>query len=239
MDVDKPGTGIVSNLLSVVFPWRCVHCGREGKRLCPPCAADLEPVGTRLCRRCGKPAFYEVPECRECRGRRFQFGRARAAFRYEGPARSLVHCLKFSGQRRLAALMADLSCGSSGHLTDLCKGANLTYVPLHESRLAGRGYNQAGLYAGALSRKLGLPLRNVLLKKHSTPSQNELGFNDRMGNVFGSFGLRRRTRVNGGRMVLVDDVYTTGSTVSECARVLREGLGVKVDVWTFARTVKS
>ncbi len=135
--------------------------------------------------------------------------------------------------------MADLSCNNGG-LTSPGEAFTLTYVPLHRSKLLSRGYNQAGLFARALSRRLGLPLQDLLCKQYPTLAQNQLGFDERRLNLEGGFALKRgmRPRIRGGRVLLVDDVYTTGSTVSECARVLKEGLAVDVDVFTFARTVR-
>jgi len=133
--------------------------------------------------------------------------------------------------------MADITCNFSG-LTAAAKDATLTYVPLHRSKLLTRGYNQAGLYAQALSRRLNLPVRDLLTKHHPTPPQNQLGFNERRRNLAGSINLRPGAGIEGERVLLIDDVYTTGSTAAACARALREGLGVEVEVWTFARTVR-
>ena len=239
-----------SELLSILFPVRCVHCGRPGGWLCPECLAALRPLGEPACSRCGRPArsgeeaCNRSHGCRECRGRELHFASARAAFAFTGPARSLVHRLKYSGQRRLADYMAGLA-SDRARLTTPPKAVTLTYVPLHSSKLVSRGYNQAGLFARALSRSLGLPLRELLCKQHLTQPQNQLGYDERLRNPEGSFALRdglgrtARSATAGDRILLVDDVYTTGSTVSECARVLSEGLGMEVHVWTFARTVKT
>lgn len=230
---------MLSGLLATVFPWRCVHCGRGGERFCPACAGALEVAGPACCRRCGRPGIRETSGCPECRGRRLWFGSARAAFRYEGPARSLVHALKYCGLRRLAVDMAALTLTHAAGLTGYLEGATLTYVPLHESRRLNRGYNQAGLYARALSQELGGAVGDFLIKKRPTVPQNQLDLKGRTGNLKGSIVLRPGRHPRSSRLVLVDDVYTTGSTVSECARVLKQGLGVDVDVLVFARTVRS
>lgn len=236
IEIAPPGT--LSGLLSVFFPLRCVHCGAAGNWLCQDCAEGLVPIGPFACRRCGRPSAVDVPECRECRGRPLQFEDAGAAFVFDGPARSLVHRLKYSGHRRLACLMADLSCQHTS-LTDKGKEVTLTYVPLHRSRLLNRGYNQAGMYARALARRLDLPVRDLLSKKNPTPPQNRLNLDERKVNLGGSITLRKGARCGTPRVLLIDDVYTTGSTASECAAVLKKGLGVDVSVWTFARTVKA
>lgn len=231
-----PAGAVLADLLSVLLPRRCVACGCPGARLCLACAAALSPPGPALCGRCGRPSPRPLPDCLECRGRRLYFDSARAAFRYEGPARAMVRALKYSGQWRLAALMAELSAGVPG-LTDLAKGATLTCVPLHRSKLLGRGYNQAELYARALARRLDVPFERLLAKSRPTPAQNRLDRAGRRRNLKGSFSLRPKART-AGRVVLVDDVYTTGSTASECARLLHRQLEVEVSVWTFARTVR-
>ena len=270
--IRAPQPGPLDNFLSLLFPLRCVHCGRGGDWLCPECLAALEPIGPDRCRRCGRPARIDlsgrglpgssglpglreapVPHalsgagdplasrdpagCPECRGRRLPFSSAGAAFRYSGPARSLVHALKYSGQRRLARFMAAISADLSG-LTRGTREVTLTYVPLHRSKLLARGYNHAGLYAQAVSRCLDLPLENLLTKCRPTPAQNRLNFHERRKNLSESISLRRRDQKAARRVILIDDVYTTGSTAAECAGVLREEMGVTVEVWTFARTVK-
>ena len=243
--IELPEPGLFSGFLSILFPVRCVHCGREGNWLCPDCAAGLKAIGPRTCPRCGCPASRKAgagDACGECRDRPLHFQKARAAFCYEGPARSIVHRLKYTGQRRLAGFMAAMTRTAAAGLTAYLKGATLTYVPLHRSKQLDRGFNQSGLFAEALSRKLDLPLGDFLIKKRPTASQNQLDSGSRMTNLSGSFALRQRGRregrPRGGRLVLVDDVYTTGATVSECARVLKDGFGVDVDVLTFARSLK-
>ncbi|MCL6106157.1 MAG: ComF family protein [Actinobacteria bacterium] len=232
-----PEPGWLDTFLSLLFPLMCVHCGQPGAWLCPACAASLRPVGALSCRRCGRPSLYAVESCRECRGRFMHFAGARAGFHFEGPARSIVHGLKYGGQRRLAGLMAAISADFK-HLTAAGKEVTLTYVPMHRSKLLMRGYNQAECYARALSRRHHLPVRGLLTKVHPTPPQNQLGLDQRGKNVAGSFALAKGARVSGQQVVLIDDVYTTGSTADACARVLRLELGVVVNVWTFARTVR-
>ena len=228
---------IISQLVSIFFPQHCAHCRGYGEELCPGCRGQLKPIGPKRCRRCGKPSLYDVPDCPECRGRPLHYHSAAAAYRFEGPARSAVHRLKYSRRRRLSGLMAELT-GQNPGLTEITRGTTLTYVPAHGSKSFSRGYNQAELYARALSRQLKLPLAGLLIKKFPTIPQNRLNFFERGKNLSNSFDMKRGADCETGRVVLIDDVYTTGATASECARVLRGNMGVDVDVWTFARTVK-
>ena len=232
-----PGASLWTQLLSVFFPQRCVHCGVYGEPLCPGCRGQLKPLGPKICRRCGKPSLHDVSDCPECRRRRLYFGSATAAFSYGGPARSLVHGLKYRGLSRLAPLMADLSARDP-RLTELNGEVTLTYVPMHRSKQFSRGYNQAQLYARALARRLELPLAELLVKLTPTTPQNRLNFIDRGKNLSNSFAIHGGYTCKTGRVLLIDDVFTTGATVSECSRILTSRLEVEVDVWTFARTVK-
>lgn len=230
------GRNLLSEILSLLFPQRCVHCGQEGDILCGTCHGLLESMGERVCRRCGG-VTGDGDSCLECSARQLHFGTARALFAYSGPARSVVHALKYGNQRRLARTMASFSSGSD-NLTGFFQGATLVPVPMHHTREFERGYNQAALYARALAGRWSTGYAEPLIRVHETTPQNSLGFQGRLRNPRNSVELKQGVRLPAGRVVLVDDVYTTGSTASESARILVQGLGVEVDVWTFARTVK-
>lgn len=239
--------GIFSEVLSIFFPVRCVHCGRGGHWLCQDCASGLKLIGGTLCRRCGRPVERSVNSCSECHSRGLAFHSAAAAFYFNGAARSLVHQLKYGGQRRLAGYLAEISADAAagfiqrgcGGLTENKAGISLTFIPMHRSKQLNRGYNQARLYARALGRRLGLPVVDLLLKNRPTAPQNQLDFDARGNNLTGSFSFRRGASITGERIILIDDVYTTGATARECARIINEALGVNVYIWTFARTVRN
>ncbi len=240
-------TGILTNIVSLLLPLRCAHCGREGGSLCSACARALEPVGAHGCSCCGNPAApgglwgVDGASCPECAGRELNFRRSRAAFAYRGPARSLVRALKFRNQRRLARVMAQASHGSAER-SGIFREAVLVPVPMHPSRKYERGYNHAALYARELADMSGAVSAELLERIEATVPQNRLDYERRRENPRGSVALAsgagRRLGAGVRRVALVDDVYTTGSTASECARVLSGELGLEVDVWTFARTVK-
>ncbi len=148
---------------------------------------------------------------------------------YDGSLRDIVHALKYDGRRsvarRLGALMRERGA-------DVLDGADAVVpVPLHRRRLRARGFNQAA----ELGRHLGLPLRHALRRVRATPSQTDLPAGERHANVRGAFALARRIDVRGARLVLVDDVSTTGATLDACARVLREAGAEDVRALTAAR----
>lgn len=133
--------------------------------------------------------------------------------------------------------MAEWTLGQTG-VEGFLEGATLVPVPMHRGRQLERGYNQAELYARALADLSGSGYEERLVRARVTDPQNRLDITSRRENPAGSIALRDGSRPPGRRVVVVDDVYTTGSTASECARVLVQEAGAEVDVWTFARTVK-
>ncbi len=175
--------------------------------------------------------------CGSCRRRAPGFDYARAAARYDGVVREAVHAFKFGGRRALAAPLGDLLVEVAGGLPtgppDL-----LLPVPLHPRREHERGFNQAALLARRVGRSWGCPVReDVLARAVPTQSQTELDAVARRANVRTAFRLRRSAPVAGRHVLLVDDVLTTGATLSECARCLREAGAALVGALTVARVV--
>ncbi|BBL79106.1 amidophosphoribosyltransferase [Rubrobacter xylanophilus] len=211
------GSPYLAALLDLLYPQRCAGCGsRASDVLCRSCAGSLPLIEPPLCSRCGLPAPADTPACSGCRGVELHFEGFRAPLRYEGVGREVVHALKYQGYTRLArALCAPLMASvlSEGRF-DL-----VVPVPLHPSRQRRRGYNQAALLARALAGRIGVPFSDKLKAVRRTRDQVELTAAGRRENVRGAFESRGRV---GGRVLLVDDVLTTGATMSECARVLLE-----------------
>lgn len=225
----------------LLFPPLCQLCGEPGEfPLCGECLHAFPQIRPPFCVRCGHPLPARgVPplRCRDCPGVGAAYARARAWGIYDGPLREAIHALKFGGRRALArplgALMAGLAAADPG----LHSVQAIVPVPLHPRRQRERGFNQALLLAAEVGRALGVPVEaRVLARGRPTPSQAELSAVDREANVHGAFVLRGAVRW--GRVLVVDDVMSTGSTVGECARVLRRGGAGEVAVLTLARTVR-
>jgi ComF family protein len=233
-------------VLDWFYPLHCYHCGEwvgnPGRGLlCAACSADL--VASRLlspvCDLCGLPLAGE-PEpgtlCTECQVRRRRFDRARAFVTYEGAAASLIRGFKFDGDYfvgpRLLRVMLAREWLPAGLEDDV-----VVPVPLHRRRRRERGYDQALLLAKVLARRLRLPLAaGALARTRYTSQQSLLPESQRWDNVRGAFAVRRRGAVEGRRVLLVDDVMTTGVTADECARVLKRAGAAQVHVLTIART---
>ena len=228
----KPYVAVLSNLF---YPQRCVGCERRASDvLCRGCFDALPFVGLPFCGRCGAPTAFEVYGCGECSTRDFAFEDARAPLRYEGVGEELVHALKYRGYLRvvekvMVPLMAGVLPGSSGG-----NGFDAVVpVPLHRSRLARRGFNQAELMAQGVAKRINAPVLDKLKVVRRTRDQVELSAGERRANVAGAFASRGPVA---GRILLVDDVFTTGATLSECAGVLRRAGAGEVRALTLCRT---
>ncbi len=229
--------GLLDGFVDLFLPRRCVACRTPGAWLCAGCAAQLEGLPARRCRRCGAPG--PSTPCRECAGRDLAFSGAAAAFVYAGPARALVTACKFRAFRSIAAEMTALAAPA---FVAACAGADLvTWVPGHRDRSLERGFNQAELLGRGLARSAGLAAAPVLRRTRHGARQSGLDRAARAVNVEHAFALRAdasRVLTNLKRVVIVDDVYTTGETLNHCARVL-EQTGIDPLVFTFARTTRA
>src|SRR5215218_2631818 len=223
----------VSALADLFFPQRCVGCERRASDLlCRDCFEALPTIGRPVCARCGMPTAFETFVCGECKGVDFGFESARAPLRYEGVGKEIVHSLKYRGytavvERLAAPLMLGALDGGSRYDA-------FVPVPLHRSRLRRRGFNQAELLARGVAAGLNAPVLNKLRAVRRTRDQVELSAAERRANVEGAFAARERVR---GRILLVDDVFTTGATTSECAETLLAGGAQEVHVVSMCRTV--
>ena len=216
--------------LDAVLPPQCLSCStavdRQGA-LCPACWSHLIFLGPPLCRCCGLPFDFDPGLdmlCAGCIREPPSFDRARAALAYDDASRPLVLGLKHGDQTHAAPAYARWLLRAAGPL--LAEADLIAPVPLHRWRLWRRRYNQAALLA--------------LVRRKRTPSQGGLNRTERRRNVRGAFVVRpgRTAHVQGARVLLVDDVLTTGATVSECAKALRRAGAAAVDIAVLARVVR-
>ncbi len=213
--------GWTRRLIAVLFPERCACCGkvvRVGEGCCPSCRRELSIIGTPVCPFCG----LERPHCR-CRQRRAHYERVIAPFYYEGAARNGILRLKRCGRAYVADFFADAMAEKAAEQYDDVVFTAVTYVPMTAAAEAARGHNQSEQLARALGRRLGLPVVTLLDKLIETVPQKELPADLRGGNVLGVFDPRRDPLLQGGTILLVDDIVTTGSTLNECAKMLKIG----------------
>ena len=217
-------------LLDLLLPRRCVVCSLPGASVCPACTSSFPRLAAPLCARCGAPVAWPVARCRECSGRRIAFASARAAVAYDAGVRTLVSAWKERGLRRLASLAAGLVV----EVVPRPSGQLITFVPPDGERSLARGDHPPARLARELGRWWELPVEPVLGRTRPLRRQRGLAREERRRNVRGAF----RAKPVRGRVILVDDVYTTGSTVSAAATALRAAGAVSVEVVTFARAVR-
>ena len=218
-------------MLDLLLPQRCLACGAGGAQLCPRCLERLPRLRPPLCARCGAPTQWPVERCRECTGRRLTFASARAGVGYDAAVRAFVAAWKEDGLRRLAETAA-------GIVVDVVRKpdeALLTFVPPDRDRALTRGHHPPERLARELGRRWELPVEPLLGRTRETGRQRGLSRPERRRNVAGAF---RTTGNVPPRIVLVDDVYTSGATASAAASALRAGGARRVDVVTFARTLR-
>ena len=219
-------------LHELLFPSRCASCGAPGPLLCDGCERLLRNVGPPSCARCGAPTAWPVRRCSECARRRLAFDSAQAAVCYSGPARTLVHAWKERGLRRIAPLAAELvSRRVPRPAADV-----ITYIPPDGDRSVKRGHQPARDLARALGERWSLPVASLLERTRPVARQTTLTRPQRRRNVRGAF--RAATVRVPPRIVLVDDVYTTGATADAAASALRTAGADHVLVLTLARAVR-
>ena len=217
--------------VDLVLPRRCAACGRGGSFLCEPCEAALSRLEGPYCPRCAHPGVDRL--CERCASSPPAFDGVRAVCLFNGAARSLVHRLKYSNFRAVAPDMARL-------LADLLEpsrmeGVIIAPVPLHPRRERRRGYNQSELLARTVGRMAGLPVRPGIVRRvRNTPPQVSIeNYEERRANTEGSFACP--AGLSGESVLLIDDVVTTGSTMSACAAALKEAGAGSVWGLAFAR----
>jgi ComF family protein len=237
---------ILTGIADLFFPPRCVTCGALLEEhgplpFCPPCTAGIRFIRSPLCPRCGTP--YPVTEgedhlCGECLATARPYAIARAVGRYEGTLLTAIHLFKYRGKIGIGKVLGRIMADFAGSQWDMKVFSTIMPVPLHRKRLRERGFNQAVILAREIAKRFSLPLDFMTLRRQVfTAPQVGLGREDRSANVRGAFTVQRPEKVAGRRILLVDDVATTGSTLTECALALMQAEAEAVALLTLARAV--
>ena len=233
-----------SHLVSIIFPNRCIACSAlTPQRSGPFCAVcDHSLIGPpTCCFRCGIPiqdrGNEHTPVCGRCMIRRvYPIEQSWWAFEYGGAVEQALQRLKYRKDWSIARPLGSLWLPPKSNGNDKGAWDVICPVPLHWRRRIQRGFNQATLIARVIAKRLGLPLQvNMLFRTHSTSSQVRLRAQERALNVQNAFRVPHPGAIQGKRILLVDDVVTTGATVRACARTLRRCGAASVSVWSIAR----
>ena len=223
------GESFAETLLSVIFPRRCPVCGEivlpKGQRICPPCVKKLDFVREPRCLKCGRTlADEQARYCHSCETRERSFEKNLALLFYDDCMRRTMAAVKYHHKKEyLAPLGRLLALKFAAELKNF-RADCLLPVPLHPERRRSRGFNQAEELARELAREIGIPLfTDVLLREKKTVAQKSLGADARIRNLAAAFrakeGCIEERKIR--RVILVDDIYTTGSTLEACSQVLR------------------
>ena len=245
----RPGTrwgGLLEEWVNFLLPPACAGCGgsageevRAGEGpVCRNCRLRLPRVPLPVCTRCGAPlGTGEAPSCLECADWPELLAGAHAASLLESPARELVHALKYQGWRGAGDFMGAEMARRAGE--EAMKVHHVVPVPTSQRNLRRRGYNQAEVIAAALAAALDRPLLNCLERSSQKGTQTALNPMQRRANVSGAFAVAEgfADRLAGRRLLLVDDVITTGATIVAAARALESGGPESVIAYAFSRTV--
>jgi ComF family protein len=231
--------------LDLLFPKKCAVCLRLlnddeiDQQLCPPCRATLVPISLPYCRICAMPVLAHgerAPLCGECLRQRPPFSLARALFEYQGSLVTLVHKLKYGQDRTVIPALRSLI--KSQDLSFFANGSYLVPVPLHPAKLRQRGFNQAVLLAEIFfGRKNPALARDLLKRQKNTPPQTGRDKKTRRKMIKNSFAVNEKYTIKSKDITLVDDVFTTGTTVAQCSKTLVAAGARRVFVITLARVL--
>ncbi|MGH9723787.1 MAG: ComF family protein [Candidatus Acidiferrales bacterium] len=236
-------------LSSILFPAPCRICGNAlaaASRIpiCKDCLDSFVPIGPPMCARCGRPfvspmaAEADRPLCRLCRAEKYGFDSARSFAQYDEKLTAAILLLKYEEIHSLGKWFAARLREVMAADEDVLRADVVVPVPLHPDRLRERGYNQAEMIAAPLARQLNLKLRAYLLVRTiPRPPRLHLSRRERWESVRGAYAISKGVQVDNLRILLVDDVMTTGATLDACARALKRAGAAKVFALTVGRAV--
>ena len=226
---------MVDAILNLLFPLACILCNstireRRWGPVCSSCWERMQRLLPPFCPQCGMPAQHIEGLCSACRIREHAFDFARSALIFNDPFRAVIHHFKYSDRVSLARPLGRLLCECLER--ESFQGHVVMPVPLHHQRERRRGFNQASLLANSLTRMNRTIETETLRRRKNTPSQTGLSRSQRALNLAGAFEVRGRVPEC---VIVVDDVYTTGSTLHEIAKTLKRHGALRVEVLTVAR----
>lgn len=233
---------IKEKVLDSLFPRdiKCIFCGDEltkesDNSTCAKCLKTL-PFIKHKCGRCGGEVHFGNV-CKNCKLNNHNFVQAKSVFNYDDDVTKVVHMLKYGGKLYLAEPMAKFMAQELA-TWDISPDM-ITAVPLHDNREKDRGYNQSRLLAENISKSVKIPYVEIADKIVDNPSQTQLGYEKRRENVKGVYKLKSniRRKIKGKKILIIDDIFTTGATVDELSKVLLDGGASEIFVLTFAHGV--
>jgi ComF family protein len=232
--------------LAFFYPEICQLCKKSRARpaegfVCGSCRESVQFIQPPFCKRCGRPVEGAITgdfECATCRQDELHFESARSAVATKGVVREVMHRYKYQRALWFEPFLAGLLVQQASPQLSPKDWNLLVPVPLHSTKERQREFNQSERFGRWLSEATGIPMdRQLLSRVVPTQTQTRLDRKARQENMRNAFAMRKKRRLNGERILLLDDVYTTGATTNACARTLLKGGAGKVCVWTVARGI--
>lgn len=230
-------SSLSNTILDFLYPPQCVICNAPGSYFCDACQSKIEFITSPFCSQCGYPLSSEQEPCHQCHHHPLSYlNSIRSVTLFEsGTIRNVIHKFKYENLHILGNSLASLL--TTCYTINQMKADIIVPVPLHKNRLKYRGYNQSTILAKAMASKLSLPVDEKTLVRHKqTQSQMSLDANDRLKNVADAFSCRSDT-LTAKRILLIDDVCTTGATLDACAKSLKLSGASSIDALTLARAM--
>lgn len=229
---------IINGIVSIIYPNHCIACNEllavSKKWLCEKCTPEFEINEHRKCKICGR-IIYHNGNCRTCNSSKLYFDKGHSVYEYKDAVRSGIMNYKYKGLysygKYFGKIMADyiIDC-----VIDDMKFDYITAVPLHRKRLSGRGYNQSEIMAKIVAKNIGVEYKTLLERLVNTRALNNLGGEERRKELKGAFSLKKGVSVEGKNILIIDDVFTTGTTINECCKVLKKNKATVTDFCTLS-----
>ena len=222
--------GIIGFCLELLYPKRCVVCDKVLSKIekdigiCKSCSKEIRLVGRDYCMKCGGPLSSKAMEyCPNCQGNSHIFNQSKAVFRYVGEMKNSLYRFKYANKRCYGKVYARFAVKQYGNWIKSKKIDAIIPVPMYEQKKRKRGYNQAEVFARALSEITGIPTYNKIVRREKdTVAMKQLTKAKRKKNLLNAFILTENV-VQFRKVLIVDDIYTTGTTIDEVAKVLKAG----------------
>lgn len=221
---------LTKRILELLYPTTCIFCGRICKNgICDACRNKVSYIGEPRCKKCGKPIRSEEEEfCFDCRRRKHSYEQGRSLWLHKEPVQSAIYAFKYKNRRVYGETFAKEMAERFEKLIALWEIDRIVPVPLHKKRRRRRGFNQAEILAEELGRRLHIPVdASLVIREKDTTPQKELGQGNRKKNLKKAFRLCK-SPVRGERLLIIDDIYTTGSTIDSMAEVLKKAGSEKI-----------
>lgn len=228
---------IIDDILSIIYPNRCIGCGEilkagNNRWVCDDCRYHFEIRDYKKCNVCGR-IIYHRGNCRICNSEKIYFDKGYSVFEYKEAVRNAIREFKYKGMFRygefFGKIMAEYAKNNIKTKFDY-----VTAVPLHCKRYRSRGYNQSEILAKAVAEALGAEYKELLIRHINTKPQNSLDRKERIKNIKGAFLIKDEISVANKNILIIDDIFTTGSTVNECSKVLKSNKASKVEFFALS-----